>query len=191
MKKENNTAKYMVYFMAFIMVGSVFGVMLYGFSDSAGSLRYGNFAFENVNGAWVTTIDGKRATFDFSPENVESINLSREAGNILSNAAEIDFTSDINDSFAEQIALAQFSMQRTLLDQKIFFRDGFIEDNEYDKPVITCDDATSALPVIYFRKGNSTRLLYDNGCIIAEAQAYYDVARIKDRLLYAVLGVIE
>ena len=64
------------------------------------------------------------------------------------------------------------------------------EVNEFTLPVITCDDATSSVPVLYFVESNETKIYSENGCIIAEAKFETDLLRIKDRLLYERLGII-
>ena len=47
-----------------------------------------------------------------------------------------------------------------------------------------------AVPVIYFKQSNETKVIIDDDCIIAEARNNIDILRIKDRLLYSMLGVI-
>ena len=68
---------------------------------------------------------------------------------------------------------------------------GFTEENKFDFPIITCDDATESIPVIYFRGANQTAIYEEANCIIAEAKREADFLRIKDRLIFGVFGVIE
>jgi hypothetical protein len=51
--------------------------------------------------------------------------------------------------------------------------------------------SSAYVPVIYFKYGNSTRIDFDNNCIIAEASSNVDFVRVKDRMLYEMLGVVK
>ncbi len=68
---------------------------------------------------------------------------------------------------------------------------GFTTKNEFNKPVITCKNATLYVPVIYFKKSNETSITLEGNCIIAEAFRGEDFTKIKDRLVYGALGVMK
>jgi hypothetical protein len=72
----------------------------------------------------------------------------------------------------------------------LFIRQGFTTENDYNFPVITCRDSTSVVPVIYFKSSNETKVYLENDCIIAESSTQIDFERIKDRLVYGMLGII-
>ena len=84
---------------------------------------------------WSTTVNGKEAIFVYTPSSVESIDIDNDIINKLKNAIEIDVTSDFNDTYAEEIALAQFQMGVTLNNFNVFVRGGFRSENE-NFPVI-------------------------------------------------------
>ena len=44
--------------------------------------------------------------------------------------------------------------------------------------------------MLYFKEGNQTRIYTDGNCVIAEASQSFDMTRLKDRLLYGILGII-
>jgi hypothetical protein len=73
----------------------------------------------------------------------------------------------------------------------MFVVKGFTSENEFAKPIITCDNATFYVPVIYFKKSNQTVISLENNCIIAEAYRGEDLVKVKDRLLYSIFGVIK
>lgn len=69
-------------------------------------------------------------------------------------------------------------------------RAGFTTNNTFDMPIITCEDATPVVPIIYFKQSNQTKVSLEENCIIVEARNNIDILRIKDRLLYSMLGII-
>ena len=92
---------------------------------------------------------------------------------------------------AQSIALAQYQMGLTLEAYNIFIREGLTENNTFNLPIITCNNSTANVPVIYFKQGNSTKIYLDNDCIVAEALTGADFIKSKDKILYSVLGVLK
>ncbi len=186
-RKEKNT-KYMVYIMAFLMISSVFAVMFYGFSDQGDTISYGKFKFNKQERGWTLNTKVQTYTLDYLPQEVEVFNVSEDIANKLKGALEIDVTSKVDDKNIDNIGYAEYSIA-TNLPQK-FIRVGFITNSSYEAPIVTCSDATSIVPVIYFVTGNETKIIEENNCIIAQSRDEFGFVRIKDRLLYAVIGVI-
>jgi len=196
MKKERKFKKeqILVYLIAFVMIGSTFGVMFYGFSGTSTELTYGKFTFsreQSPKNKWYTKIDGKTIYFDYFPTEVESINLSQEISNRLLNSVEIDFTYYVNDTKKDVIAYSGYDMQQQLVPKNIYVRIGFTTKSEYNVPVITCEDATPAVPVLYLKRTNETKIYPEGNCVILEAATDLDILRLKDRILYSVLGVMK
>jgi len=183
----------MVYFMGFIMIGSLFGIIFLGFRSggrSSNTISYNNFDFTNRGTFWTTEIGGIPLAATFLPTDLELILVDNAAINKLKNKLQIDTTSAFNDSFAEGIALAQFQILPELSKFTIFLRAGFTT-TQNNFPIITCDDATATVPVIYFKSANFTKISLENNCILAEASSNADVLRLKDRLVYGILGIIQ
>mgnify|MGYP001202901986 FL=1 len=183
--------KFMVYLMGIVMIGSLFGVVFFGFGTaSADSIKYKDFRFANKGNFWSTIVNDREALFTYLPTDVELIDADDDVINRLRGLVQIDITSDYNDTFKEPIALAQFQMGVTLNNFNVFVRKGFTDENENNFPIIKCGYSTSFVPVIYFKSSNATRVYFQSDCIIAEASNPADVVRIKDRLVYGVLGII-
>ena len=183
--------KFMVYLMGIVMIGSLFGVVFFGFSTtSSSSIKYKDFGFANKGGFWSTIVNDRDALFTYLPPDVEFIDVDEELINRLRGVVQIDITSDYNDAFKEPIALAQFQMDVTLNNFNVFVRKGFTDENENNFPVIKCGYSTSFVPVIYFKSSNATRVHFQGNCIMAEASNQADVIRVKDRLVYGLLGII-
>ena len=178
--------------MVVVMFGSVFTFIFFGFSSggrSSGIVEYNGFEFINRGTYWSTVVDGRDALFTYLPDDLGFIFVNQDVIGRLRNKVQIDSTSEFNDTFAEPIALAQFQMGSTLFNFDIFVRNGFTSEQE-NFPVVTCNDASAFVPVIYFRSSNITKIYLDNNCIIVEAVSRADVIRIKDRLVYGILGII-
>ena len=189
-EKSNISKKIIGYFIGIIMVFSAFGVVFFGFSaGSGGTVKYNGFKFIDKGNFWSVNVNGREALFTYLPDEVSFINASAGAIDRLKNVVQIDSTSEFNDTLAEPIALAQFQMGTALFNFNIFVRSGFTSEHQ-NFPVITCGDATQFVPVIYFRESNATNVHIEGNCVIAEAANAADAIRLKDRLVYGILGVI-
>jgi hypothetical protein len=188
-RRERNS-RIMVLFMAFIMVGSVFGIMFFGY-DQESKVKYNGIVFLQKNNLWVAKINGEEVIFNYLPDDVTRVDISEDVSSRLKNPVEIDITSDFNSTLKETIALAEQQMVASLGSFGVFVRVGFTTENRFDVPVIRCEDATLSVPVVYFREGNKTRAYLQDNCIIAEGRSSFDVLRIKDRMLYDVLGILK
>lgn len=190
-EKSNIGKKIIGYFIGIIMVFSAFGVIFFGFSaGSGGNVKYNGLKFIDKGNFWSVNINGREALFTYLPDEATSINIESLAVDRLKNVVQIDTTSEFNDTLAEPIALAQFQMGTALFNFNIFVRNGFTAEQQ-NFPIITCNQSTNFVPVIYFKSSNATNVYLDNNCIIAEALTQIDVIRVKDRLVYGILGIIE
>lgn len=183
--------KIIVIFIGFIMISSVFAVIFFGFSPATTKLKYNDVSFTQKNDYWSASINKKEAYFNYFPTDVEDIDIIPEAISRIKNTIEVDFTSDINSTLKDEIALAEYWLSQMFnFHFNIYLRQGFTSENEYDFPVISCQDATLAVPVFYFKESNQTSIYLENNCIILEAKNGQDVIRIKDRILYDLFGII-
>ena len=189
-EKESNQKQIIVYFIAFIMVSSIFGIMFSGYNSQSNSIKYKGIKFTQQNNQWSTTINNQKLLFNYLPIDVEQITLNQDIKSAIYNKPQLDITSDVNDTFSEEIALAQYTIALALNNVNIYPRPGFTTNNKFNLSIITCKDATQAVPVILFKQSNQTKVSIKDNCIIAEAKNNFDILRIKDRLLYSILGVI-
>ena len=172
------------------MVGSAFGVIFYGFAGNTGKVKYNKISFSRVNGGWFATINKEKIFFNYLPTEVEDIQINNNIIDKIKNTLEVDITYDENNSYAEEIALSQYQLRNILNSFNIHVRNGFTAANNFDIPIITCKDASSFVPIIYFEESNETSVTIDNGCIIADINNRIDAIRVKDRLLYGILGIL-
>ena len=150
-KKENNKIQtIMMGFIAFILITSVMGFIWKGGSPP---VEYKEIPFIQEANGWSVDIKGQNVFFNYHPEEVEYINLTSTITQRLT-AIEIDTTYDLDDEYVEFIARVQYSMAEGLGNFDIFLVSGFTTENEFNRQVITCNDATPFVPVIYFKKSN-------------------------------------
>lgn len=172
------------------MVTSVIGFMM-GRGGEERTEKYNGKTFTlNQNGQWDTTINKVDFSFNNFPKDLEDIKINEDIKGKLLNTYEIDTTYDINDSHKEAIALIQYEMNIDLSKANIYIRSGLTSENNFTIPIIDCSSATYAIPVIYFKSSNETKVSLEGNCIIAEADNQREFSRIKDRLIYTLFGVI-
>lgn len=186
-EKKSRWGTFWVIFISFIMISSVIGFLYGGETDQ---FKYKGLKFRRTQNQWSAIINDRQLVFDYFPTEVEQINLSEDIITALLNKPEIDTTSDTDDLFSEEIALAQYNMAITLNNLNVYIRRGFTTNSTFGLPIITCKNATFAVPVVYLKRSNQTAITLENNCIIAEAENNIDILRAKDRLLYSMLGII-
>ena len=194
MKEKKEKKKWgLIVFIVFIMIGTSFSFIFFGFSPVSDKVKYNGFTFTFVpnQNIWVAKINGIEAAFSFLPSDVENVVISDNSLQKLQNKFEIDVTYDLNSTYKEAMALAQHQMGLTLAQYNIFVRKGFTANNTFNLPVITCHNATANVPVVYFKYRNATNINAENNCILAEASTNADFIKVKDRLLYGILSVMK
>ncbi len=190
-KKGRRLSKgfWMSLFIVVIMMLSVVGFMWKGGSDT--KQEYNGYDFRlTQNRLWQTEHSGETITFYHHPLEVEDLNLKPAAASSLRQTRMAYITSDPDDSLKSYIGKAEFEMKRVMEEKGTFLEYAFTGENEFNKTVITCGNATTAVPVIYIRSGNKTGISYSSNCLVMEAESPQDVLAMRDRLLYAFLGVI-
>jgi hypothetical protein len=177
--------------IVFIMVFSAFGVIFYGFATPGTKLQYGVYKFTLTDQGFVTTVNGKKYVFDHYPADIENVNLSAGVVEKMKGTRMVYLTYDPNQSAVGDIAASQFKLQSELQTIGIYSATALTAPNEYELPVVTCQNATPFVPVVDFRESNRTAVDLEGNCIVFDAVYGEDFSRLKDRLLYALLGVMK
>ncbi len=176
-------------FIAFIMTTSVIGYMW--MRDTNPEYKYNNFKFSKIQNKWVAEINKIKVEFDYHPSEILNINASNDVISMLSGKIEIDATYDANSSKKEGISYSIYEMNKQLKNSRTYLRQGFISENEFKMPVITCNQSTITVPVIYFMESNETQIYLKDNCIIIEGKKDIDFIMAKDRIVYGIFGVIS
>ena len=177
-------------FVAGIMVSSVFGVIFFGFNSAEQKVGYNGYSFTRKQDQWMARLDKQAYYFHYLPTEVESIDLASGVIVTLSNRVQVDLTSDINDTSNETISATMYYLAQEIAREDVYLRAGFTTNTIYDLPVISCEDATLSVPVIYVLSSNITSIEREGDCVKVKAKSDIDFLRAKDRLLYSLLGIM-
>ncbi|MBI2147354.1 hypothetical protein HYU19_02635 [Candidatus Woesearchaeota archaeon] len=175
--------------IAGIMAFSIIGFVWTGVLQQPA--KYNGVRFEQVQNGWIASFDGEEASFAYHPLDVEYLNLSSGVRAALQDVKALYFTSDIDDSLKEGIAQASYDLTGFLQQKEVYAVTGFTANTSFGKPVITCGNATAYTPVIYFRNSTGTEVTVEGSCIMVQANTPAGMAKLRDRLAYHFLGVIE
>ncbi len=174
------------------MITSVFGIVINGFGDQSTTVRYGNFKFKLEQFGYSTTVDDKKLFVDVLPQEVEYIAVPQQAISLLQTNPQVYMTHDPNSSSAPMMAAAEFSFAQTALTHlSTNIVPAFTVQNINGLPVVTCDDATEFFPVIMLRESDKTEVTVENNCIILDAATDPEILALKDRLVYALTGIMQ
>ncbi len=184
-EKKNKMGIWVIILIVVLMLTSTIGYVFKGGSKE----KYNDFSFSRTDdGRWYTKINGKQFAFNYFPSDLESINLSSEIIDKIKNTNMVYFTHDPENHYSGDIALLKEMFWPYF---QIYADNGLTLNNTFNLPVIDCDNATTALPVIYFKESNQTGFYLDNNCIICELRPGEDFTALKERLLYSLFGVME
>ncbi len=187
-KKERRKKIMMGFVLVFLMIFSVMGIII----GQQGSevLRYNDYKFEVVENVYYTTIEGETKGFNYFPSELENLGLNEEILMILMNAPMIYFTFNPE---SEQQDLVYIDLVRKDLTDNInkMIIDGMTTESEiYNLPIISCENSTSYVPVIYFNQSINLSVKKVDDCIVLNAKNY-DFLKLRDLLIYKINGVME
>jgi len=190
MKRRNSKRNYggifLSIFIALLMITSIIGFLA---DDSqVNSVKYGKYKFTTTNNGWHTKIDNKDYYFSYTPADVELISVPENLN--LDNIIEVDVTSDINSTFKKEIAGSMFELNQILSQNNIYVRQGQVKESDLNLPIITCAESTQKVPVILYRFGNETRILYENNCIILESRDGNSFLALTHRIAFKILKIM-
>jgi hypothetical protein len=189
-KQSRKKQIFLALFIVAIMSLSILGFLM-GESDS-NKVKYGNYTFIGTNQGWQLTINKQNLFFQYVPQNVGDINISSDIATVLKVTPEIDITSDASDRNNQSIALLDYELQKASIQtRKFYVRSGFTTNVTGVNTILRCENSTGSLPIIYIKTGNETRIYYNGVCIVMEARSGQEFLRLKDRILYTILGVMN
>ncbi|MBT4824066.1 hypothetical protein HN695_03190 [Candidatus Woesearchaeota archaeon] len=176
-------------FIAFIMVSSLLAMWEGGVVE-----KYNGFKIKTDGISLQTKINGEWVDFGYSPSNLDDMDVSSEAMLTLENSNMVYFTFDPEDKLLSDIELTRMILGESLEKNfNIYAPSGVTEQIEpyAALPLIDCSNATSTIPVVYFKYLNETKISIENNCIYVYAQSGYDFEALTERIKYGLYGVIE
>ncbi|HII65922.1 TPA: hypothetical protein HA295_04055 [Candidatus Woesearchaeota archaeon] len=178
-------------FLVFMVIGMSSGFVFFGFGSDT-KRTFNGHAFNYRGDHWETKVNGAVAAFTYPPESVTIMSMPPEAAQLLSGKIQLDTTSYANDTLRDAIALSQYQLGLVLAAYNVYVRPGYTSNDTSfaaQFPPITCGTATSFVPVIYLTSANQTAAHVEGNCLIIQAATAQDMILMKDRLLYAMLGI--
>ncbi len=194
-KKKNNTGIYLAIFLAVLMIGGVGGIFLQNQNTNSDQV-FGKYTFKYVNNQWITKINKKDVTFFYSPQQVLKFNISDDVIGELKNsqALIIAFDPFINTSTQLQV-IDLFKFQLAELFQDMYGKQVFsavtAPTTKYKFPVVTCANATAAVPLLTLAYGDATETSVTDHCISITATDEYSLLGMLDNLRYTLYGVFD
>ena len=187
----------MTVFIVFIMVFSIAGFVLnFNLDQSGQEIAYKNYKFKRLqNGVLLTKINGQEIPFTYFPTEVTGENdtalpngtLSRLRGKTM-----VFITYNPNESQADIMGSVAYDVEKALTGHyRVFVQPSFTIQTQYPLPAVTCANSTAYAPVLMLMQSNATQIISKGSCIIASAENEQEFVRIRDRLLYGILGVTE
>jgi 6-pyruvoyl-tetrahydropterin synthase len=193
-KSKKKKEFYLSLIIVFLMVSSIFGIMLGGgLGGNNAKYEYNGLKFARTsNNQFYTKINNQDVFFYFFPKELENINLSKEVIDKLRNSYEIDLSSDFDSPAKQTIAQAQFVFER--LTQKLtnkYIVTGFLKPTPYGHPVITCLNATTKPVIVYQYSKDESNIEQKGNCIILKASAPEEFIKYTERIIYALVGIMS
>ncbi|MBN1156208.1 hypothetical protein JXA85_01200 [Candidatus Woesearchaeota archaeon] len=186
-----STRNIVALFIVAVMVLSGLGYMMER-NDSEDAFEYNGYKFDILNNMLTTKVGNMKLTFFSDPRYVDNINISPEILPLLKNSRMIYFTYNDSDILKEDVALVHYTIAEPVWKSlNLYVVQALTDENEYNYPVITCANATSAVPVIYFIHSNATGFVLEGNCVIANAFSKSDVYVLTDRLLFGLYGIMK
>ena len=174
-------------FIAVIMISSTIGFIYSGGSSDYVYKEKFKFKATDSNTFIYSASAKQQFVFRYLPPQVEDLNLSTKIDTPM-----IYLSFNPNSSNLDMIELMRFELFEDFKKLGIHAVQGvLVNDSVYALPVITCKNASVSSPVIIFSSSNETKITEARGCVLFESKDGADIVRLKERLLYSTLGVME
>lgn len=178
-----------------VMVSSIIGFVFSDISQggqNANSLSYNGYKFTQSTIGVQMKLNEKVFAFSYLPDQVDFIPLNTSILERLKGSRMSYITSDANSTNAIAMGGFTYTVNEALTEMDGYGVHAFTSSNAFGKPVITCRNATQFVPVILVQDSPGTTEIYlENNCIIVNASSSSDINRLRDRLSFGILGVIE
>lgn len=183
-----NKQAIMAWVVAIIFISSAFGMVASNMSSS--KIRYNDHVIKVGENRYFYDVGDVNVDFYSSPNTIANVELPEDFITILRNTKMFYFTAELNDSLIEPISVMVFDISKYVFETDLVYVQTAFTTNETELPRITCDNATSSVPVIYVKKGLTQSASFVQNCLNITVASSYDIAAYRDRLLYSFYGVI-
>lgn len=173
--------------LVFLMLFGMMGIFTY--NNSSADYEYNGFEFTWDGRMYYTEIEGKEMSFYTLPPQLVDINVTPTFKNkIRSRGMYITFNPNQESNNLIFIDVVRNDLTKNI--QSYVISTITEPSDTYDLPIITCENATSTIPVIYINVGNETSVKQEGECLILNGKQS-DLLRIRDLIIYTFYGVID
>jgi len=187
-KRRQRRIRIVSLFIIGLMVLSVGGY--YAGSSGGTTQRYNGVKFTAGSNAVLATIEGVRYGFNYFPSQVEDVNTDAGVAALLQSPF-LYITYDADSNYSDAMAQIQYYLGDVYNSRGTYPAFGALANNSYQLPIVTCENATAAEPVLAFRESNETSIALQDTCIVVTAESQDDLFRIQDKLVLMRLGVMS
>lgn len=185
-EKKNRAGVIWTSLIAFIMVTSIIGYMWIG-NDEPDFVYKDKYKFSRVNSAFVYEYNSQQFSFRFFPTELEELKDQTDLSALKKPIISVTFDPETE---LQSTDLARFELSNDLQKINTYLIQGITkESDKYNLELLDCQNATSSNPVIKFEKDNETKIIKEGNCFLFKAKNDYDVIKLKDLLMYTLLGI--
>jgi hypothetical protein len=127
------------------------------------------------------------------PREIEMIPMDKGIREKLLNSKQIFVTITPNTNLTSETAMAAFEIEKIIDNPYLFnipVNSSFTESYK-DYPVKTCDDVSDEVSVVWLKRGDETKINFEDSCIIMTGITEDDLIKAADKLVLNVLGIIK
>lgn len=176
-----NKKVWITLFIVFIMIASVIGfISTQSEKNNTNSFDYNGHNFNLIQEKYVTLIDNNQYFFDYSPKELESIEIPNF--NLVSKYYFIYGPKDMDDNL-------RYDMQKL----------GYFLDKKNIQAVLACDKDEKCSPempikdcsnnAFYFKRMNESNVYLDENCVVIEGNNE-DLSKFVDKIDMKIIGII-
>ena len=182
------------WFMAAIMVSSIFGFILMNQTQSTANLDYNGFSIESSKVGYQVTLEkGKSLILINHPSSLENVVVEKPVWDLLARARVIGVTYNESDERAEAFGAGQFLLERDLaVSPRIFVQRGLLNASGTNLQSMSCNNATVDFPVLMIGVGDQTKaFVVAPSCVMIQGVVPVDTIRVVDRIILGLAGVMK
>ena len=152
---------------------------------------YNDHKFKLQGNSFILNIDNKQIKTYYLPTDIEDIPIDEEIKSRIKNIPMFYLSFNPDSKDIDNIDKLRFELTNELQKTNIYVISGKTTNStNYEIPIITCENATTYVPVIFIKEGNTTQFYLEKNCIIAESSSREGFIAIKDIIIYTVFDII-
>ena len=155
------------------------------------NVTFNGHKFKRQGDSFTVQINGQRINTHYLPTDIEHIQIDQEIKSKIKNSPMFYISFNPYGDNIDYIDKARFNLDNELKKTNIYAISGITNNSiNYNLPIITCENATSYVPVIHLKEGNNTKFSLKDNCIIAESNSKEGFIALKDIIIYTIFDII-